>query len=56
MRTIWFSEGAIKSWTAPANGNPGGQCIYANIAIETALTLRMVHRLALRQTEGIFAR
>ena len=50
--TIWFSEDAIKSWTAPANGKPGGQLVYANVAIETALTLRMVFHLPLRQTEG----
>ncbi len=50
--TIWFSEDAIKSWTALASGKPGGQRIYANIAIETALTIRMVFHLPLRQTEG----
>jgi len=31
---------------------PGGQRIYANIAIEAALTLRMIFHLPLRQTEG----
>jgi hypothetical protein len=50
--TIWFSEDAIKRWTAPASGRPGGQRVYARIAIETALTIRMVFHLALRQTEG----
>ena len=50
--TIWFSEDAIKTWCAPPNGEPGGQRVYANIAIETALTIRMVFHLPLRQTEG----
>ena len=50
--TIWLSEEAIKAWRAPASGNPGGQLIDANIAIETALTVRLVYHLALRQAEG----
>jgi hypothetical protein len=50
--TIWFSDDAIKSWRAPTSGRPGGQRIYANIAIEAALTIRMVFHLPLRQTEG----
>ena len=33
--TIWFSEDAIKTWCAPPSGEPGGQRVYANIAIET---------------------
>lgn len=50
--TIWFSGDAIKSWRAPPSGKPGGQRIYASIAIEAALTIRMVFHLPLRQTEG----
>ena len=50
--TIWFSEDAIEAWRAPANGRPGGQRKYADLAIEAALTIRMVFRLPLRQTEG----
>jgi len=50
--TIWFSDDAIKAWRAPTSGRPGGQRIYANIAIEAALTIRMVFHLRLRQTEG----
>ena len=49
---IWLSEDAIKTWRAPSSGEPGGQRVYANIAIETALTIRMVFHLPLRQTEG----
>ena len=50
--TIWFSDDAIKSWRALPSGKPGGQRTYANIAIEAALTIRMVFHLPLRQTEG----
>ena len=50
--TIWLSEDAIKSWREPPSGKPGGQRTYANIAIEAALTLRIVFHLPLRQTEG----
>ncbi len=50
--TVWFSEDAIEAWRAPANGKPGGQPVYANIAIEAALTIRTVFHLPLRQTEG----
>ena len=50
--TIWLSEDAIKSWREPPSGRPGGQRTYADIAIEAALTIRMVFHLPLRQTEG----
>ncbi len=50
--TVWFSEDAIEAWRAPADARPGGQRKYADIAIEAALTIRMVFHLPLRQTEG----
>ncbi len=50
--TLWFSEDAIESWHAPASGKPGGQRVYSDLAIETALTVRSVYLLGLRQTEG----
>ena len=50
--TIWLSEEAIAAWTPPKNGLRGGQRQYSNLAILTALTLRLVFRLPLRQTEG----
>ena len=50
--TVWFSRDALDAWRAPASGKPGGQRRYANIAIEAALTIRMVFHLPLRQTEG----
>ena len=50
--TVWFSEAALDAWRAPATGKPGGQRTYSDLAIEAALTIRMVFRLPLRQTEG----
>ena len=50
--TVWLSDEALDAWQAPPSGKPGGQQRYADIAIETALTIRMVFQLPLRQTEG----
>ena len=50
--TIWLSQEAIAAWTPPQNGRRGGQRRYSQLAILTALTLRLVFRLPLRQTEG----
>ena len=51
--TVWLTEQAIAAWHAPATGERGGQPIYSAIAIETALTLRLVFHQPLRQTEGL---
>ena len=51
--TIWFSEEAIAGWQAEPRTTPGGPPSYSDLAITTALTLRAVFRLALRQTEGL---
>jgi hypothetical protein len=51
--TIWFSEEAITAWRAEPRRTRGGQPHYSALAIRTALTLRAVFRLALRQTEGL---
>ena len=48
--TIWLSEDAIAVWIPPKNGLRGGQRRYSNLAIRTALTLRVVFGLPLRQT------
>ncbi len=51
--TIWFTDAAIAAWRAEPRTTPGGQPSYSALAITTALTLRAVFRLALRQTEGL---
>src|SRR3954449_3578536 len=51
--TVWFSDEAIAAWQAEPRTTRGGQPWYSEVAILTALTLRAVFRLALRQTEGL---
>jgi hypothetical protein len=51
--TVWFTDEAIAAWRAEPRTNRGGQPWYSPLAILTALTLRAVFRLALRQTEGL---
>ena len=50
--TVWFDDDAVAAWTPPKNGRRGAQPLYSNLAIVTALTLRAVFHLPLRQTEG----
>ncbi|MGI9295911.1 MAG: IS5 family transposase [Pseudomonadales bacterium] len=50
--TLWLSQEAIDAWTAPKTGKRGGQRVYSDIAIQTALTLRLIFHLPLRQSEG----
>jgi hypothetical protein len=51
--TVWFTDEAIAAWRAEPRTTPGGQPHYSALAIMTALTMRAVFRLALRQTEGL---
>src|SRR3954468_19151791 len=51
--TVWFTTEAIEAWRAEPRTGRGGQPRYSSLAITTALTLRAVFRLALRQTEGL---
>ena len=51
--TVWFTAEAIQAWGAEPRTTRGGQPWYSRLAILTALTLRAVFRLALRQTEGL---
>src|SRR3712207_5348138 len=53
--TVWFSAAATGGWRPEAPAGRGGQPRYSSLAILTALTLRAVFRLALRQTEGLIA-
>src|SRR3954451_9600224 len=51
--TVWFSAEAIEGWRAAPRTTRCGQPWYSPLAIQTALTLRAVFRLALRQTEEL---
>src|SRR3712207_986746 len=51
--TVWFTDEAIQAWAAELRTTRGGQPWYSHLAILTALTLRAVFRLGLRQTEGL---
>ena len=48
--TVWFTPEAVAAWAAAPRTTRGGQAFYSDLAIATALTLRAVFRLALRQT------
>jgi len=50
--TLWISQDAIDAWTPPQTGKRGAQPVYSDLAIQTALTFRLLFRLPLRQTEG----
>ena len=50
--TAWLSSDAIAAWTPRRNGRRGGQRRYSDLAIETALTLRLLCHLPVRQAEG----
>jgi len=50
--TLWISQDAVDAWTPPQTGKRGAQPVYSDTAIETALSLRLLFRLPLRQTEG----
>jgi hypothetical protein len=51
--TVWFTDEAIAAWKAAPRTTPGGQPHYSDLAMTTALTLRAVFHLALRQAEGL---
>jgi hypothetical protein len=53
--TVWFTPEAVATWAAAPRLTRGGQPTYSDLAITTALTLRAVFRLALRQTEGLIS-
>jgi len=51
--TVWFTDEAVAAWAAEPRTTRGGQRWYSPLATLTALTLRAVFHLALRQTEGL---
>ena len=50
--TLWLSAAATDAWRPSPSGRLGGQKRFSDVAIETALILRLVFGLPLRQTEG----
>jgi DDE family transposase len=50
--TLWVSPEAIATWEPLSVGTRGGPQKYSDVAIETALTLRLLFHLPLRQAEG----
>ncbi|MEO9778953.1 MAG: IS5 family transposase [Sedimentitalea sp.] len=50
--TIWVSDDVARKWSSPRRKTRGGQERYTDLAIEICLTLRVVFRLPLRQTQG----
>ena len=50
--TIWLSPAAIAAWEPDRAGTRGAQRKYSDHAIESALTLRLLFHLPLRQAEG----
>jgi transposase len=50
--TFWLEEACLSRWHAPRRTTRGGQLLYADMAVELALTLPLVVHLALRQAEG----
>src|SRR5271170_2960437 len=51
--TVWVTDEAIAAWQAEPRTTRGGQPRYSQLAIATALTIRTVFGLGLRQTEGL---
>ena len=53
--TLWLSPAAIAAWEPDGAGTRGAQRKYSDLAIEVALTLRLLFHLPLRQAEGFLA-
>ena len=50
--TLWLSRAAIAAWKPEGPRTRGAPPKYSDLAIETALTLRLLFHLPLRQAEG----
>jgi len=50
--TLWISADAVDAWSPGPSRKQGGQRKFSDQAIETALMLRLVFNLPLRQAEG----
>ena len=51
--SIWFTQDAIDQWRSAKTGGRGRPQEYSDHAIDTAMLIRQVFKLALRQTEGL---
>jgi len=51
--TFWFSDEAIRAWSPEPSGKRGGHPKFSDLAIETGLSLRLIFKQGLRQTEGL---
>jgi hypothetical protein len=51
--TVWFEQAAIDHWRYAGPPQRGAQFYYSDLAIETALTFRLLFNLPLRQTQGV---
>jgi len=54
---IWFTADITNQWyyKKPKNANRGRQKIYSDLAITSCLTLGLIYKQALRQTEGLIS-
>lgn len=51
--TFWISEEVLTLWSAPRRTTQGGQPRYSDLAIELCLTLGILFKQPLRQTQGL---
>lgn len=51
--TVWISEDVLGLRSAPSRTTRGGQQRYSDLAIELCLTLGLVFKQPLRQTQGL---
>lgn len=51
--TVWICEDDLELWSAPRRTTRGGQPRYSDLAIEICLTLGLVFKQPLRQTQGM---
>jgi hypothetical protein len=51
--TVWFDADALDLWVAPRRLARGGQPKYSDLAITVCLTLGVVFKQPLRQTQGL---
>lgn len=50
--TVWISDDAQQGWLYQGSQQQGHPIVFSDDAIQTALTIRSIYRLPLRQTEG----